>query len=237
MFSKLVIFILFIHEIFAFSLLPTKNKVLEPLVSSEQYTHKYIADDDNPNQFILFTKFENEEEIIFEMHCKCTGWVGLGIAVNGGMEGADIAIGWVDGNGKAYLKDTFTSDFSMPIIDKSQDLQLISGAELNGYTIIKFKRKLNTCDKIEDNEIKSETNYLLFAWHDEDPNLENAYWIKKHKPTDRFVRVTMLFDYISDNIIVDHEAISDYSREFYINNVNSNLYGFLFCKFLNTFYF
>ena len=31
----------------------------------------------------------------FQITCETTGWVGLGLSPNGGMAGADIAIGWV----------------------------------------------------------------------------------------------------------------------------------------------
>ena len=40
-----------------------------------------------------------------------------------------------------------------PAKDMSQDVKLLSATESNGVTIVRFKRKLNTCDKEKDNVI------------------------------------------------------------------------------------
>ena len=53
---------------------------------SETYTHKLIVDDDQPELFELLWKIINDE-VIFEVHAKTTGWVGIGISSNGGMTG------------------------------------------------------------------------------------------------------------------------------------------------------
>jgi hypothetical protein len=219
MIIKVLSICLFLTSVCSFRI---QREKLQPLVPSETYTHRYNADEDNLDSYVLFTKFLNDKEILIEVHCKTRGWVGLGFGVNGGMEGADIVIGWVDSSGIAHIKDTFASGFSTPVIDEIQNVELLSAIEIDDYTIIKFKRKLNTCDEKQDVEIKSETNYLLFAWHDNDPNLENVNWIAKHKKNNRFSRVTMLFDYISDNIIVDHNSSSDFSRELYIKDVSND---------------
>ena len=77
---------------------------LNPLFPSENdYTHKLIVDEDNPSQYVLFWKMINDDEIQFEAHCRTNGWLGLGISSNSGMEGADLAIGWVK-DGVAVLK-------------------------------------------------------------------------------------------------------------------------------------
>lgn len=39
-------------------------------------------------------------------------------------------------------------------MDKQQDLVLLDGAEVDGYTILKFKRKLRTCDLSNDIDIR-----------------------------------------------------------------------------------
>jgi hypothetical protein len=131
---------------------------LKPLVRSEDdYTHNIAADEDDPNQYFLSWKIINQEEIQFEAHVKTNGWVGLGISPNGGMGGSDIVIGWVKDN-KAYLKDCYASDKSTPIEDEKQDYKLIDGAEIDGYTILKFSRKLITCDEANDRPIKVNFN-------------------------------------------------------------------------------
>ena len=67
--------------------------------------------------------------------------------------GSDIVIGWFKDN-KAYLKDCHATGRTSPIVDKSQDYVLLGGAEVDGYTILKFKRKLITCDQANDMNIK-----------------------------------------------------------------------------------
>lgn len=37
--------------------------------------------------------------------------------------------------------------FTTPMEDASQDVKLISGRESDGLTVMRFSRKLNTCDK------------------------------------------------------------------------------------------
>ena len=129
-------------------------KQLKPLEPSEDdYTHSLVVDEDNPQQYQILWKLINKDEIQFEIHCKTTGWVGFGISPNGGMAGSDIAIGWVKDN-KAYLRDCHSDSQTPPVEDKKQDTILIEGAEIDGYTILKFKRKLVTCDEANDNAIK-----------------------------------------------------------------------------------
>jgi hypothetical protein len=51
------------------------------------------------------------------------------------------------------LKDCHSNDKVTPIIDEKQDYVLLDGAEIDGYTILKLKRKLLTCDS-NDADIK-----------------------------------------------------------------------------------
>ena len=62
-------------------------------------------------------------------------------------------IGWVKDN-KPFLKDCYANGQSAPIEDSKQDYHLIDGNEIDGYTILKFKCKLLTCDELNDKEIK-----------------------------------------------------------------------------------
>ena len=86
------------------------------------------------------------------------------------MIGADIAMGWVK-NGVAELKvsivylcfsisikellfkDAYAIRNTRPIEDAVQDFVLIDAAEMDGYTIIKFKRKFITGDTTNDIDI------------------------------------------------------------------------------------
>jgi hypothetical protein len=62
-------------------------KALKPLEPSEPYTHSINMDEDDESLYKLFWKILNNDEIQFEIHCRTTGWVGLGFSPNGNMEG------------------------------------------------------------------------------------------------------------------------------------------------------
>ena len=197
---------------------------LAPLKPSEEYTHSTVIDEENPSQYAVYWKLINKEEIQFEVHCRTTGWVGFGLSPNGGMNGADIAIAWVDGStGSAQLKDTHATGFSTPQTDPQQDWFLIEAAELSGYTIVKMKRKLNTCDKDHDMEIKAETNYLIVAWDDADPITGNNDW--RYHGANRRSKVEFLLLYRDESLTdEDHEIANSITVEYKLPNVILNFF-------------
>lgn len=79
-------------------------------------------------------------------------------------------------------------------MDEQQDVTLIDGVEIDGYTILKFKRKLNTCDLKGDVEIKNETTFLIFAWNKNDPT-NNGNSFQGHSPSDRKMKSVQLLNY------------------------------------------
>ena len=66
----------------------TLNEQLQPLVPSEAYTNSLFVDENVPEQYQIFWKLINEEEIQFEVHAKTIGWVGMGLSPDGGMTGS-----------------------------------------------------------------------------------------------------------------------------------------------------
>jgi len=126
--------------------------ILSPLTPSESYTNTLNVNDQFALNYVMYWKLLSGGEIQFEVHCKTTGWVGIGWSTGGGMIGADIYIGWV-ANGVAKMKDVYAIAKVTPKPDTSQDVNLIEGREVNGYTILKFKRKLVTGDRF-DTDIK-----------------------------------------------------------------------------------
>ena len=81
----------------------------------------------------------------------------------------------------------------IPSVDDQQDFTLINGVEIDGYTILKFKRKLNTCDWKNDIEIKNETTFLIFAWNQNDPK-DNIIF-GPHSTKDRKMKSLHLLNY------------------------------------------
>ena len=67
-----------------------EQKTLKPLEASEAYTHSISMDDNDKDLYKLFWKILNNDEIQFEIHCRTTGWVGLGFSPNGSMEGMSL---------------------------------------------------------------------------------------------------------------------------------------------------
>jgi len=75
-----------------------------------------------------------------------SGWVALALTYRGHMVGADVVVGWVDSAGQATLVDAHGDAGGGFARDKTQDYQLIVGYEYQGGTVLRFKRKLQTCD-------------------------------------------------------------------------------------------
>lgn len=85
-----------------------------------------------------------------------SGFVAFGLAepTVGGMAGADIMVGKVEG-GVASVEDLFATAKETPVRDGCQDWKLVSGEESDGVTIIEVTRKLQTGDD-QDRDIQVE---------------------------------------------------------------------------------
>ena len=70
---------------------------------SEQYT--YNVQLDSEGRYTMFYSYDTELSILrIAVLVQTTGWIGLGISPNGQMPGSDVVMGWVDGNGEAFLQ-------------------------------------------------------------------------------------------------------------------------------------
>ncbi|XP_033106269.1 DBH-like monooxygenase protein 1 homolog [Anneissia japonica] len=105
--------------------------------------------------------------IFFEMSAQTQGYVAIGFSPNGGMPGSDIVAGWVK-DGKAFISDFYATEFAKPIMDFSNDYELLYGSEEGGRTTVGFKRKLQTCDT-SDYKITGDTARIIWAVNDRDP--------------------------------------------------------------------
>ncbi|KAK3586460.1 hypothetical protein CHS0354_001844 [Potamilus streckersoni] len=107
---------------------------------------------DTSGNYLLFWKF-NDTYITFEVHVKTHGYVGFGLSDNGKMYPADVVVGWVE-DGVAHFKDYHTTAHAPPVLDKHQDWFLLHGEENDFRTVLKFVRKIDTCDEAEDKRIE-----------------------------------------------------------------------------------
>ncbi|XP_002734974.1 DBH-like monooxygenase protein 1 homolog [Saccoglossus kowalevskii] len=157
-------YVLSLFIVYVVVIIATTNAT--PLVPTEEFTHHAFLDEFG--LYKLYWKF-NQEKITFEVHVKTTGYVGFGFSPNGGMPGSDIVIGWVTNNGKTRFTDRHASHYGEPRIDEKQDYILLYGREEDEYTILKFERKLDTCDDGQDRIITSDTMRLIWAYHPDKP--------------------------------------------------------------------
>jgi len=88
---------------------------------------------DNEGKYHLYWNMDRINGLIHgALEVATTGWVGFGISP-GGMEGADILMGWVK-KGRVYLSDRFATARALPSADTYQDFYNIRGYERGGLT-------------------------------------------------------------------------------------------------------
>ena len=119
------------------------------------------------HKFRLYWTNEANGKIQIGIEAETTGWVALGISPNGGMLSSDVMIGWVDDDGTVHLEDrhTDTKEKSTgPVLDSNNDLELISGEQVNGITRIRFRRNKCTGDSDHDLAILKGTTRIIYAW-------------------------------------------------------------------------
>ncbi|CAG2243417.1 unnamed protein product [Mytilus edulis] len=150
---------------------------------------------DSDGSYWLFWK-TNATHITFETHVKTKGYVGFGLSSNGKMFPSDVVVGWVDSNGTAHFKDCHTEGHYAPTIDVSQDWMLLQGLEDNFGTVLKFVRKLDTCDD-KDYQITDNTIKVIYSYHPDDPaSFDTLPW---HGANRRGAKSLMLLSAVKAN--------------------------------------
>lgn len=136
------------------------------------WTHSVALDSEG---FIVLRWQPRHQEILFRIEAKTLGYIGLGFSPNGGMEGADIVIGWVDDKDhKAMLLDCHgvpKSQGSAPVRDIIDNYTLMKGEQNGTHTILEFRRVLDTCD-VNDYVLSGDTVRIIWALHKNDPRSE-----------------------------------------------------------------
>ncbi|XP_039270543.2 DBH-like monooxygenase protein 1 homolog [Styela clava] len=133
---------------------------------SESYTHSATLRSGN---ILLYWKFD-DIYITFEVIGQTTGWIGIGFSPNGAMTASDIIVGWVK-NGIATVTDRHGGSSNIyPPLDPEQNIEVLGGAESNGWTMYKFSRQIAACESDYDREITSNTEKIIWAYGDTDPS-------------------------------------------------------------------
>jgi hypothetical protein len=95
----------------------------------------------------------DEQFIYIGLKARTSGWVSIGIQPGSKMKDSDMILGFVK-DGEAIVYDLYsTGNFGPHPPDTelggSNDILDFGGSEKEGYTIIEFKRELNTGDKYD----------------------------------------------------------------------------------------
>ncbi|XP_023703480.2 MOXD1 homolog 2 [Cryptotermes secundus] len=131
-------------------------------VTGAHWTHSTDLD---PNYSVFWTP--GEEDITFEVQVRTLGYVGFGFSADGQMAGADMVTGWVRDN-QVFFQDRHALERTEPDVDSSQDYELLLGYENGTHTVIRFRRRYDTCDP-HDFRITNDTMRVLFSYHDTEP--------------------------------------------------------------------
>ena len=93
------------------------------------------------------------QDLYMAMKAKTLGWIAVGYEPTDWMKDADIVLGYVH-DGNAIVQDQYSTGNYGPHVPDTElggtnDIQEYGGRAENGYTVIEFKRKMNTGDKYD----------------------------------------------------------------------------------------
>ena len=112
--------------------------------------------------------WSNDEEYIYmALKGQTSGWVSIGFEPTIAMRDADMILGFVSGGIPTVLDQYSTGDFGPHPSDEqlggTNDLIETSGSEASGFTIIEFKRKLNTGDRYDKAFTKGQNITIIWS--------------------------------------------------------------------------
>ncbi|ROT62616.1 dopamine beta hydroxylase [Penaeus vannamei] len=86
-------------------------------------------------------------------------------------------------SGVVTVTDRYATGKMIPIIDDSQDVEILGGYENDTHTVLRFARPWNTCDKEHDFQLTSDTMRVIWAYSYDDPVTEYAMTKHDHRGT------------------------------------------------------
>ena len=99
--------------------------------------------------------WKNDGEILYmAIKGETGGWVSIGFDPSVWMRDADIVIGYVDDEGGVYARDAYSTGNYGPHppdsdLGGTDDLLEYGGSEKDGFTVMEFKRKMDTGDEFD----------------------------------------------------------------------------------------
>ncbi len=155
----------------------TQMNVLDGIISDSEYDFNATFSN---GDYILFWRNVGEE-VYFGMVGKTTGWITIGIDPSVMMLEADMYFGWVT-NTTPHMIDAYATGLTGPHPpDQEQggtdDILAYNGTEIDGTTVIEFKRLLTTGDEKDKSLPKNATIKVIWAMGSSDlfdaPHLKN----------------------------------------------------------------
>jgi len=115
--------------------------------------------------------WSNDNEYIYMgMKARTAGWVAVGFGAETLMKNADIIMGSVKDGGLSIADMFSTGEFGPHPPDTqlggSNDILDSAGKTASGYTVVEFKRKLDTSDKFDKPLVKG-INKIIWAYSNE----------------------------------------------------------------------
>lgn len=114
----------------------------------------------------LTVYWRNDDEYFYmALQGTTTGWLSIGLEPTTRMQDADMIFGWVE-DGVATVQDLFSTGPTGPhppdtTLGGSDDIIEFAGTEIDGTTIIEFKRRLDTGDQYDHALTEGQTvNYI-----------------------------------------------------------------------------
>ena len=139
------------------------DPTLDGVITPGEYEHDFEFDSGN---YILHWRFTQDEASI-AMRAKTRGWVAIGFEPSGGMKGADMIIGWVDT--EVYVMDAYAEDEqgahpADTSLGGTMDLLEVGGKESGDWTVIEFRRKVDTGDSRDRTLDPEGRNTIIWAY-------------------------------------------------------------------------
>jgi len=147
------------------------GKPVEPTPAERWAADGVFADREYPGE-MTYGNYEirwlaDEQYIYIGIRAKTTGWIAVGIQPGSRMKNADMVLGLVK-DGEATIYDLFSiGDYGPHPPDTelggTDDILEFGGKEEDGYTIIEFKRALNTGDDY-DLQLSKGVNKIIWSY-------------------------------------------------------------------------
>jgi hypothetical protein len=107
------------------------------------------------------------EYLFMAVKGETTGWVSIGFEPSRAMKDADMILGWIAG-GEATVLDLYSTGAYGPHppdeeLGGTDNILEHGGKEENGYTVIEFKRKMNTGDGYDTAFIRGKTIAIIWG--------------------------------------------------------------------------